>query len=205
MIIGVSLQGKMCTQCEGVKTLDEFSKDKAKKDGYQSQCKICCKESHARYHAANVEKIKEYNAKYRASNPEKIKEYLAANSEKIKEYQVEYRAANVEEIKKYNAKWCAANPEKNRAKSAKRRAAKLLAIPSWLTKEDYQAMEAINKEADRLTQETGVKYEVDHIHPLQGKLVCGFHCPSNLQILTKSENCSKGNKFTPYVESELLV
>ena len=179
MSVIVSLQGKACSKCEEVKTLDEFSRDKANKDRYRSQCKVCCKEYSAKYYAANSEKVKEYSAKY-----------YAANSEKVKEY---------------SAKHHAANPEKSRAKCAKRRAAKLLAIPSWLTKEDYQAMEAICKEADRLTQETGIKHHVDHIHPLQGKLVCGFHCPSNLQILTESENCSKHNKFTPYVESELLV
>ena len=117
----------------------------------------------------------------------------------------EYRAANSEKERERHAKYQKANPDKSRAKCAKRRAAKLLAIPSWLTKEDYQAMEAICKEADRLTQETGIKHHVDHIHPLQGKLVCGFHCPSNLQILTEFENCSKNNKFKPYVESELLV
>ena len=190
MIIGVSLQGKLCSQCEEVKLFSEFNKNKASKYGYRSDCKVCQKE----YRAANSEEIKERHAKY-----------YAANSEKIKEYQVEYREANPEKIRAKEAKYRAANPEKFRAKEAKRRAAKLLAIPSWLTKEDYQAMEAINKEADRLTQETGIKMHVDHIHPLQGKLVCGFYCPSNLQILTEAENCSKGNKFTPYVESELLV
>ena len=186
MIIGVSLQSKACTQCEEVKTLDEFNKRLDRPCGYASQCKACCKE----YRAANSEKIKESNAKYHA-----------ANSEEIKERHAKYRASNPD----YQAKYRAANPEKFRAKEAKRRAAKLLAIPSWLTKEDYQAMEAICKEADRLTQETGIKHHVDHIHPLQGKLVCGFHCPSNLQILTEFENCSKNNKFKPYVESELLV
>ena len=231
MIIGVSLQGKACSKCEEVKLFSEFNKNKDSKDGYRSECKTCGKKYRAanvkeikvqtaKYRAANPEKVKEIQAKYRASNPEKIKErqakwraanpekgrescakYRAANSEEIKEY----RAANVKKIKVQTAKYQKANPEKFRAYCAKRRAAKLLAIPSWLTKEDYQAMEAICKEADRLTQETGIKMHVDHIHPLQGKLVCGFHCPSNLQILTESENCSKGNKFTPYVESELLV
>jgi len=107
-------------------------------------------------------------------------------------------------VKKYDAEYRAANPEKFRAKDAKRRAAKLLAIPSWLTEKDYKAMEAIYAEAKRLEAETGLIYHVDHIHPLQGKLVCGFHCPSNLQILTEAENCSKNNRFTPYVESDLI-
>ena len=205
MIIGVSLQSKTCTKCEEVKKLDEFTRNRAHKDGYRSECKACNNERAAKYYAANLEKIKEY----KAANSEKIKdssaEYRAANPEKIKLQKAKYRAANPEKIKERDAKYRAANPEKGRAYCAKRRAAKLLAIPSWLTKEDYQAMEAIYKEADRLTQKTGIKMHVDHIHPLQGELVRGFYCPSNLQILTEAENCSKGNKFTPYVESELLV
>ena len=38
-------------------------------------------------------------------------------------------------------------------------------------------------------------FEVDHIIPLNGKLVSGLHVLKNLQVIRRSLNRSKGNKF----------
>lgn len=74
------------------------------------------------------------------------------------------------------------------AKTVKRRAKKLLAIPNWLT----------NKHLEEIKQFyiiCPIGYEVDHIIPLQGKNVSGLHVPWNLQIIPLSKNRSKGNRL----------
>lgn len=47
-------------------------------------------------------------------------------------------------------------------------------------------------EAKRLTIETGIQHEVDHIHPI---VKGGKHHEKNLQVLTITENRSKGAKL----------
>lgn len=72
------------------------------------------------------------------------------------------------------------------------------ATPSWLTAEDWAKMDAVYAEARRLSKETGVRHEVDHIVPLNGKCVSGLHVPGNLQILTQAQNVRKSNRYAEH-------
>lgn len=100
-----------------------------------------------------------------------------------------------EKITTRNSKWKLNNRGKANASAAKRRAKKHNATPAWLTEECLLKIDKIYILARKLTKKTGTKYHVDHIIPLQGKTVCGLHVPTNLQILTQQENCSKSNKL----------
>jgi hypothetical protein len=88
-----------------------------------------------------------------------------------------------------------ANPHKIRALKAKRRAAKLEALPQWLTKSDHEEMKELYEIARIFKLYTGEEYHVDHIVPLQGENVCGLHVPWNLQVIPAKENQVKYNKL----------
>jgi hypothetical protein len=66
-------------------------------------------------------------------------------------------------------------------------------VPSWLTKDDWMAIAGIYETAKHLTKTLGVQMVVDHIIPLRGENVSGLHVPSNLQVISASENSSKRN------------
>ena len=68
-------------------------------------------------------------------------------------------------------------------------------MPPWITKEQKKEMKRIYRERDRLNKQGGLKYEVDHIVPLNGDGVCGLHVPWNLQILTARSNRRKRNLY----------
>ena len=75
---------------------------------------------------------------------------------------------------------------KMNAKTNKRRAAKLNAIVAWT---NLKKIKEIYKNCPK-------GYHVDHIVPLQGKNVCGFHVENNLQYLIAKKNISKGNRYS---------
>lgn len=99
--------------------------------------------------------------------------------------------------------WRKNNPDRVRFASAKRRSQKLNATPSWISQLEIQQIKSIYKQAIDLELATGIPHHVDHLIPLIHPLVCGFHCFSNLRVITAKENLIKGNKFTPFVESDL--
>lgn len=160
------------------------------------------------YRTENKDKISNKQKEYYQENKEiilvKAKEYRESNSDKISEYQKEYASSNRHKLKKYLSTYIKKHRETNRdlyaAKDAKRRAAKLHALPKWLTAEQLEQIKELYTIAQMFKLYTGQEYHVDHIVPLQGENVCGLHVPWNLQVIPASENLSKSNKL----QEELL-
>lgn len=56
---------KICSKCKQEKTIEEFYKNKSKKDGCCSICKICTKQYRREYHQEHKEQRKQYCREYR--------------------------------------------------------------------------------------------------------------------------------------------
>ena len=136
----------------------------------------------------NIEKIKLYNKEFYKAHVEKMyaknKAYREANREKVYAYNKKYKENNPEKIKDWQKKYRENNRGVFRAIQAKRRAINLQATPAWV---NLEAIKEIYVQCPK-------GYHVDHIVPLQGKNVCGFHVENNLQYLKADENIRKGNR-----------
>lgn len=179
---------KICKTCKEQKSFDLFNRHKQSKDGLDIYCKVCRNKISKKWKDLNKESINDYNSKYYLENIDKEKHrtsiWLKNNPEKV-------RKSNRLACKK----WALANKDMVNARAAKRRAAKLQALPRWLTKVQHEEIKELYEIAEMFKLYTGEEYHVDHIVPLQGENVCGLHVPWNLQVIPAKENLSKSNKL----------
>lgn len=82
-------------------------------------------------------------------------------------------------------------PEGIRHYRSERYAQVVQATPSWV---DRKAIASIYAEAKRVSLETGILHQVDHIYPITHTEFCGLHVPWNLRIIPSKKNQTKGNK-----------
>lgn len=186
-------------------------------------CCVKCRQTEE-YKAADALRCKAWREKNPEKKKASRQAWAAANPEKKKASDDAWYARNVESEKqrhrtryesdkeKWNSdvsKWAKSNPEKRKAicsawarnnkpsvaaANTRYRSAKLQATPAWA---NHDLIRAVYEESDRLTRMTGVRHHVDHIVPLKSAYVCGLHWEGNLQVLTQSENDSKGNRYWP--------
>jgi len=173
---------KKCSKCNQKKQLIDFHKDDRYAMGVKGWCKLC---------------TNEYKRIRRSNNPDLAQKESEAslafyrkaiNSDKA----CELKKRKSEYDRKYRIKWESQNREKANEKTARRRAKKLQATPSWLTNKHRRQMRLIYLEAQVLSQR-GFKYHVDHIVPLKGKNCSGLHVPWNLRAIPAKINESKSN------------
>lgn len=187
---------KLCSRCRCEKPLDQFNKDRSTKTGLSHWCRECNRtKNKGLYEKQRPDRLAKQRS-WSEANPDKVR----ANNRRQYENNREKRIAkainrqklNPDKRKEYTRRTYENNPEYYADKSVWRHFVIRQATPPWV---DREAILAVYREARRVSKETGIPHEVDHIHPLQGENFCGLHVPWNLQILTRKENRSKGNSI----------
>jgi 5-methylcytosine-specific restriction endonuclease McrA len=115
--------------------------------------------------------------------------YRQTHPEKDRASKIKYTKNNPEKRKESSTKYRKQNPGFYREYSSLRSRRMLQAKLPSLTEFDLLYID----EFYDLAIKRGL--EVDHIVPIQHSKVCGLHVPENLQLLTRSQNAKKSNKF----------
>ena len=152
---------------------------------------------------------KEYAQRNKSKAYARVKKWREANPEKWAEQSKKYAQKYPEKCIAKTKAWIANNPIKAaessrksrikhagrvQANKAKYRASKKNRTPIWTSATNLFEMQCIYTYRTAL-QAIGLNYEVDHIIPLQGKMVSGLHTPENLQVITTEQNRLKNNRY----------
>jgi hypothetical protein len=86
----------------------------------------------------------------------------------------------------------------------RRRQREKRATPPWLTKQQRNDITYLYSEAVHRSIREGESYVVDHIVPLDGKIVCGLHVAWNMRVIHWLENARKGTGDWPDMPFEQL-
>lgn len=160
---------RTCTMCGMEKAFDQFNKHKGCKHGLSPTCRSC---------ANTVSKAcKQAN---KAQTYATVRAWVERNRDRSREIKRKWKEANKGAVLAHT-----------RARQARQR----MAVPAWA---DLEKIKAVYNAAAELRAK-GFDVHVDHIVPLSGKDVTGFHVEYNLRIVDASTNMAKGNKLAPDV------
>ena len=186
---------KRCTKCGEVKPLSEYHADKRTFDGKRSDCKLCKKAVDKSFNSRNHDAVIQRNRNYYAANREAIKKYERDKWHKNKEKRIaqnrEWCKRNAEHVKAKKLAYSRKNKAKVCAWMSKRRARKIGAEGSY-TDGDISKLYHLQRghcACCKCSLKSG--YQIDHVMPLA---LGGSNWPSNLQLLCRFCNQSKGAK-----------
>lgn len=161
---------------------------------HRNDCKSCCLVRSKRWVANNPEKRRAAALKWAKANYPYIRgkkaEYRARDPLRMRKWAIE----NPEKMQACRDRWDAENKDRKAEHAAARRARIRFAMPAWVDRDEVLA---VYEQAKQMTDQSGERWEVDHIVPLAGKTVCGLHVPCNLKVIRMSDNRKKGHHRWP--------
>ena len=151
------------------------------------------------YAQKNREAANKRNREWKKANPEKVKEMHKKYAEKHKEVlaakSLRWKKANPERVAEVSRKTRLKNKARVLATKAKYRESKRNKTPIWVDKEHLWLIKQAYELAILRTKQFGFLWHVDHIIPLNGKIVSGLHVIENIQVIPAAENLLKNNKY----------
>jgi hypothetical protein len=174
---------KTCTKCNTEKELSMFHKGN-NPDGHRTWCATCVSAYKKQNRIDNAKHLKETQRAYDAIQNPLRRSYFHQRYINKKEH-----------ILAVNSAYRKENLNRHAAKETKRRAAKINRTPAWLTEDDNWMIEQAYELASLRTKMFGFNWEVDHVLPLQGKIISGLHIPINLQVIPAILNRQKNNRY----------
>ena len=179
---------KVCGKCEETKDESEFFKDSRKADGFHIYCKSCDYDRKQKYRRLSFE--------------DRLKKKIIAaqkKKQKAKEYRTENRDSCIAATKSWherNKEYCKLRDKEYRVKNKDKIAASATARRAKVKGASINLSKPYKAEIDGLYLFAKLfGGHVDHIVPLNNKIVCGLHVPWNMQVISPTENMSKQGKF----------
>lgn len=169
--------GKICSKCKIWKPVSDYARGSDCKLGVKSRCKLCHNHDNRQYRAAHPEAFRAYVAHKKAINPNHFRDYRRGWYERNPEKKVQH----LEKLQRWNK----ANPKRHNERTQRRRARLRQRFPVW----------ADSKAIAKFYEACPKNWCVDHVAPLGGDTICGFHHEANLQLVPATMNLAKGNRF----------
>lgn len=157
-------------------------------------CLECHRLRFAKRYSSDPAGRRAYLNEWREKNPERLRKYYRENVDYERQRRLKRHYDNPEEARRYARERRARYPEIAALDGKQRREVMIQRCVAWGNR---VAIRSFYREARRLSVETGIAHQVDHIIPLRGKNVSGLHVETNLRVIPARLNQSKGNSFCP--------
>lgn len=191
-----------CGSCKRTLSIDKFNKCHSKKNGVQSYCKECKKESSRKRYKENKDYFIEKQREYRRENKEKValnrKRYRHENKERLLKKQREYEKNKYHTDHKYRA-IKNIRSRTNSAFKAKGIKKNNKTISMLGCSKDFLVDYIESKFKEGMSWENKSEWHIDHIIPLSSakneEELIELSNYKNLQPLWEIENKVKSNKI----------